>query len=143
MRVVTTAAAAALTLFAITPVAAQDLGSGDAESGKKLFVRCGACHAVGDGAQAKVGPVLNNVFGSQPGTSDSFNRYSPAMKTFGEGKVWTPELVAQFIENPRKLVAGTMMAFPGLRRPQDQADVITYLAQYDDEGTAVEQTAAK
>ena len=36
---------------------------GDAEAGKKVFNKCKACHAVGEGAKNKVGPALNDLFG--------------------------------------------------------------------------------
>ena len=146
-----TAAAAAMALALITapyalvgtaaPAAAQDLASGDAAAGEKLFRRCMACHNVGPGATNKIGPELNNVFGRTPGTHADF-RYSDAMQEFGKTHTWTPELVAQFIEAPGKLVVGTIMVFPGLRKPEDRANVIAYLATFDDEGTTVKDAPA-
>lgn len=129
------AAAAALVLSAPGTALAQDLLSGDPAKGKRLFLRCQACHDVGEGAVHKVGPALNDLFGRAPGALSDFN-YSPAMVAFGEGKVWTPELLAEFIKAPRQVVAGTMMVFPGLRKVEDQADLIAYLAEFDEDGTA-------
>ena len=42
-------------MYASTAVA------GDPEKGEKVFKKCKACHAVGDGAKNKVGPQLNNI----------------------------------------------------------------------------------
>ena len=33
----------------------------------------------------------------------------------------------EYLENPRQFMPGTIMAFPGLRNPQDRADVIAYM----------------
>ena len=42
---------------------------------------------------------------------------------------WTPEMLDQYLLNPRKMVPGTKMAFPGLPKEKDRADVIAYLQQ--------------
>lgn len=43
------------------------------------------------------------------------------------GLVWTGENLNKFLENPRAMVPGTKMVFPGLKNPQDRVDVIAYL----------------
>ena len=111
--------------------AAQD---GDPEAGERTFRQCQACHMVGENAKPRVGPPLNNLFGRQAGTWDGFNRYSNAMKGAGEdGLVWNEETVAAYLENPRKYIPGNQMAYPGLRKEADRANVIAYLKQFDDE----------
>jgi cytochrome c2 len=100
---------------------------GNAEHGKTVFNQCKICHAVGPGAKAGVGPEQNNVFGSKAGARPGYN-YSPAMKEAGEkGLVWNEENLGKFIENPKAVVPGTKMAFPGVKSAQDRADVIAYL----------------
>lgn len=100
---------------------------GNAEHGKTVFNQCKICHAVGPSAKAGVGPEQNNLVGSKAGSRPGFN-YSPAMKEAGEkGLVWTPENINKFIENPKAVVPGTKMVFPGLKNVQDRADVIAYL----------------
>src|SRR3546814_8100432 len=67
----------ALALVAIvtcTPAWAQ----GDAATGKKVFQKCRACHAVEPGKN-KIGPTLHGVFGRKAGSVEGFN-YSKAMK---------------------------------------------------------------
>ena len=56
------------------------------------------------------------------------------MAKAGEGLVWTPESLAAFLEKPRDYVKGTKMSFAGLRKEDERADVIAYLAQFDAEG---------
>jgi len=114
----------------LTPALAQD---GDPEAGKKTFRQCQACHMVGDNAKPRVGPPLNDLFGRQAGTYEGF-RYSPAMTGAGEnGLVWNDETVAAYLEKPREYIPGNRMAYPGLRKEEDRANVIAYLKQFDDE----------
>ncbi|MGO9484419.1 MAG: c-type cytochrome [Rhodomicrobium sp.] len=100
---------------------------GNAEHGKAVFNQCKICHAVGPSAKAGVGPEQNNLIGSVAGSRPGYN-YSPAMKEAGQkGLIWTPENLNKYIENPKAMVPGTKMVFPGLKSAQDRADVIAYL----------------
>jgi cytochrome c len=106
---------------------ANAFAAGDAVHGEQVFKQCKVCHAVGPGAKAGVGPEQNNLIGSKAGSRPGYN-YSPAMKEAGEkGLVWTEESVEKYLENPKGLVPGTKMIFPGLKKPEDRADVIAYL----------------
>ena len=49
------------------------------------------------------------------------------MKDFGGGKVWDEATLTTYLAAPRQVVKGTYMAFPGLKKPEDIADVIAYL----------------
>ncbi len=116
----------------VAPTLAQD--AGDPEAGEQIFRRCQACHMVGENAQARVGPPLNDLFGRVAGTYEGFNRYSNATKQAGEnGLVWNDETIAAYLEAPRQYIPGNQMAFAGLRQEQERLDVIAYLKQYDDE----------
>jgi cytochrome c len=87
---------------------------GDADAGKNEFKKCMACHAVGEGATNRVGPVLNDVFGRVAGTFEGY-KYSKAMVDAGaSGLVWTPETMAQFLHKPKDFVKGTKMTFAGI-----------------------------
>ena len=97
--------------------------TGDAASGKRLFVRCQACHVVEAGVN-RVGPSLHGVVGRPAGSIPKV-RYSSAMKT--SGIVWSEEAIFAYLENPRKSMPGTYMSYAGLRDPQERADVIAYL----------------
>ncbi|RLQ89200.1 c-type cytochrome [Notoacmeibacter ruber] len=125
----------AIALTAGTGIAAaqaQDL-KGDAAAGEKVFNKCKACHAVGEGAKNRVGPELNELFGRQPGSLEDF-KYSKAMVEFGEDKVWDEEHLTTYLAAPRKVVKGTKMAFAGLKKEEDIDNVIAYLATFDSEG---------
>ena len=101
---------------------------GDAAAGQGVFQKCMACHAVGEGARNKIGPVLNGVVGRQAGTFEGF-RYSQAMvKAGADGLVWTPETLAKYLHSPKELVPGNKMNFAGFKEQADIDNVIAYLA---------------
>lgn len=101
----------------------------DAAAGEKVFAKCKACH-VADTDQNKVGPTLKGLIGRTAGTHEGF-KYSPAMIAAGQGGlVWDEAHLADYLTNPREKVKGTKMAFPGLKNPDDIANVIAYLKQF-------------
>ncbi|MDF1634740.1 cytochrome c family protein [Mycoplana sp. MJR14] len=97
---------------------------GDAAAGATVFKKCMACHSVDP--TNKVGPSLQNVVGRPVATVEGF-RYSKAMVAFGEGKTWDEALLTEYLAAPRAVVKGTSMAFAGLKKPEDVANVIAYL----------------
>jgi len=106
-------------------LSAQHALAGDPKKGMRVFNKCKACHAVVAGKN-KVGPSLHGFFGRQPGTAPKY-KFSKGMKKFGEGKKWTKELFIAYIEKPRKMVKGTKMAFPGLKKQKDRENLTAYL----------------
>lgn len=113
-------------------LAGDALPAGNAAGGQRVFNQCMGCHAVGQGAAAGIGPSLNGVVDRKAGTTPGF-RYSAAMKS--SGLTWDQATLARFLHAPAQTVPGTHMAFGGLAKPQDQADVIAYLKQYAADGT--------
>ena len=118
------------------PVLAQDELLGDAAAGERVFRACMACHAVGEGAQNKIGPHLNDVFGRVPGSLEDF-QYSPAMVAYGEAHVWDAQTLSDYLAAPRQVVEGTKMAYAGVRKDDQRADLLAYLAQFDAQGAEV------
>jgi cytochrome c len=102
--------------------------SGDAAAGQRVFLQCASCHAI-EANQNRLGPTMHGVVGRQSGGVQGFN-YSPANRN--AGIVWTPEKLFQYLENPRRVVPGTTMAFAGIADPQRRADLIAYLATLRD-----------
>lgn len=100
----------------------------DPANGEKVFKRCGACH-VANKEQNKVGPHLVGIIGRKAGAVEGY-KYSAAMQTKSEeGLVWNDENLGKYLENPKGLVPKGKMAFPGLKKESDRADVIAYLGQ--------------
>lgn len=115
---------AGLAASALTGGTAFAQAKGDPVAGKKIFMRCVACHAVQPGAGAKMGPNLAGVVGRKSGSAPGF-KYSAAMQ---KAKLtWNDATLDKWLTKPSALVPGTSMAFPGLPNPADRANVIAYL----------------
>ena len=128
--------ALALAAVAAGVLAGPALADGDADAGQKVFNKCKACHAVGDGAKHRVGPELNNLFGRTAGGAEGY-KYSNAMIEAGEGGlVWDAQSLAEYLANPKGMIKGTKMAFAGLKKDDDIADVIAYLSSFSQETAA-------
>jgi cytochrome c len=101
----------------------------DAAAGEKVFAKCKACHVV-DTDTNKIGPSLNGVVGRTAGTHEGF-RYSKAMVEAGEkGIVWNEETLTAYLRDPKGYIKGNKMAFVGLKKDDELANIIAYLKQF-------------
>ncbi|WP_192177710.1 c-type cytochrome [Mesorhizobium amorphae] len=101
----------------------------DAAAGEKVFTKCKACH-VADEDKNKIGPSLHGVMGRTAGTHPDF-KYSEAMVAAGtSGVKWDEATLASYLHDPKGMVKGTKMVFPGLKKDEDVANVIAYLKQF-------------
>lgn len=103
----------------------------DPAAGERVFRKCLACHAVGEGAQIKVGPVLNGLIGRPAG---SYPGYSYTDANRNSKFVWDEATLANYLKNPKAAIPGTKMEFAGLPKPSDIEDVIAYLKQFGADG---------
>lgn len=71
-----------------------------------------------------MGPNLNGLFGRKTGSHPDY-QYTEANRA--KGIVWGDDTLFEYLENPKKYIPGTKMAFAGLKKPQERADVIAYL----------------
>lgn len=98
--------------------------TGDPAAGEKVFRKCKACHTVDQGGPNRVGPNLYGIVGRARAAVADFS-YSPAMASNGEA--WTEASLDAYLADPKGAVPGTKMAFAGLKKEADRADVIAYL----------------
>jgi cytochrome c len=99
----------------------------DAARGELIFQRCYACHSVVPSETSLPGPNLRGIIGRRAGTQPGF-RYSPAMVEAGaRGLVWSRKTLDAYVTDPPAFLPGTEMVIPGLRDPQERADLIDYL----------------
>ena len=97
----------------------------DAAKGEKVYRKCKACHSL-EAGKKKVGPSLHGVFGRTAGTLEGF-KYSKAMKE--SGIVWDGETISAYMADPKGYIPKNRMAFPGLKKEADRADLIAYLKE--------------
>ena len=97
----------------------------DAAKGEKVYRKCKACHSL-EAGKKKVGPSLHGVFGRTAGTLEGF-KYSKAMKE--SGIVWDGETISAYMADPKGYIPKNRMAFPGLKKEADRADLIAYLEE--------------
>ena len=105
------------------PAAAQPMPAGNAAAGQKVFNQCKICHVTDKGVN-RIGPSLAGVVGRKSGTVPGFKYSAAHLKS---GVVWTAPTLFNYLEAPMKFMPGTKMAFGGLKKPQDRADVIAFL----------------
>ena len=79
-----TAIFVAIALAVVNQAAAE----GDAAAGEKVFNKCKACHAVGDDAKNKSGPILNGILGAEAGSIEGFKYSKAILAKKEEGLVW-------------------------------------------------------
>ncbi|KAG9530789.1 hypothetical protein KCU93_g2476, partial [Aureobasidium melanogenum] len=114
---------------------------GDSKKGANLFkTRCAQCHNLKEGEGNKIGmyhtflfnmlttslPNLHGLFGRKTGEVEGF-AYSDANKQ--KGITWENDTLFEYLENPKKYIPGTKMAFGGLKKAKDRNDLITFLAE--------------
>lgn len=120
-----------LTLATVLIVAAPAMAQ-DVKKGERVFKKCKACHAIGEGAKNKTGPELNGVLGRVAGGLEGF-KYSSVMAE--SGLTWDTQTLAQFLADPKEYLKGTKMGFAGLKKETDIVNVIAYLDQFNADGT--------
>lgn len=104
------------------------VAAADVAKGESFARRCIACHSFEEGGPNQVGPYLWNVV-NRPIASVPDYAYSDAMKEFSGGgaKVWDYDTLSTFLADPRGVVPGTKMVFPGIKAEEDRANVVAYL----------------
>jgi cytochrome c len=125
MKVTLVLAAAAVALVA-GQAQAQDVAAGE-----QSFKKCLACHAVGEGAKNKVGPVLNGLDNRHSGSIEGYN-YSEANKK--SGITWNHDSFKEYIKDPRAKIPGTKMIFPGIKNEKEAESLWAYLKQFGPDG---------
>jgi len=124
-------AVAALIAAIVNFAMLQKAAAQDVEKGQRSFNKCLPCHAIGPGAETKVGPELIGLDGRHAGTAANFN-YSNANKN--SGLVWDEATFKDYIRSPQAKIPGTKMTFAGISNPQEIDDLWAYLKQFDADG---------
>ncbi|TIU01297.1 MAG: cytochrome c family protein, partial [Mesorhizobium sp.] len=94
-----------------------------------VFAKCKACHVV-DKDTNKIGPSLNGVIGRTAGTHPGFKYSKPMTEAGASGVKWDEATLTDYLRDPKAKIKGTKMAFAGLKKDEDLANVIAYLKQF-------------
>ena len=99
----------------------------DLALGEKQFKKCRACHKLEDGANG-VGPHLAGIVGRTVASIGDYS-YSKGMVAYADGGlVWDEARLHAYLTKPKAEVKGTKMAFGGIRKEEQRAALICYLA---------------
>jgi len=110
--------------FAIASLWTASALAADPAEGEKTFRRlCSACHLVEEGKN-RLGPSLHQIVGRKAGTVPGF-RYSEANQK--SDVVWATDKLDEYLKDPKAYMPGNRMAFAGVKRDDDRANVIAYL----------------
>lgn len=121
----------ALALAAACSLTQMARADGDAAAGEKVFLKCRACHQVGETAKNVVGPELNGLIGRHSGSVAGYS-YSAANKN--SGLTWDEATFREYIKDPKAKIPGTKMVFAGLKTDKEIDDIIAYLKQFGPDG---------
>lgn len=114
-----------LAFGALLAISSSALAEGDVAKGEKVFRKCIACHTLEEGKN-KVGPTLYGIFGRTAGALEDY-KYSSAMVE--SGIVWDEENMDGYLQKPRAFLKGTKMAFAGIKKDDQRADLIAFLKE--------------
>lgn len=108
------------------------LAKGSVDKGAEVFKKCAGCHTIDKDGKNGIGPNLYNVMGGPKAHMEGF-AYSDAVKAAAaDGGKWGVDEMYKFIENPKGYLKGTKMAFPGLKDPQQRADLLLFIHSKSD-----------
>jgi cytochrome c len=107
-----------------TPRAPTTTAAAEIAQGRRLYIRCAACHAIAPTTQAKIGPHLQGIVGRRGASVAGFN-YSPALRNANIR--WDEATLDRWLQRPQAVVPGTTMAFAGMANPADRRALIAYM----------------
>lgn len=81
-------------------------------SQKEAFTWCRFCHTLEADGEHRVGPNLHRIYGKPAAVVKDFAYSSAFLQAQKDGLVWTPELMASFIDDPHGMVPGNRMRYP-------------------------------
>jgi cytochrome c len=105
------------------PIAAF-LAAADPGKGEGVFKKCAACHTVTPGGANGLGPNLHGIMGQPVAARPGF-AYSDALKS--KGGNWDWETMSQWLKSPKSFAPGTKMTFAGLSKPEERANLLTWM----------------
>lgn len=112
-----------LAMLLLTAGAAQSAQI-DMEMAKRQAAICTSCHFFGETEGNKVGPNLYGVLGRPAGSKADY-MYSDAMKA--QKFKWDEKRLDKWLTNPKAMVPGTKMSYPGTDKPDVRKNIIAWV----------------
>jgi cytochrome c len=106
-----------------TPSAKATVAAAAPKTAPTSFNQCKACHSVERGKHG-IGPSLAGIYGTKAGAIPGFE-FSDAMKS--SGLTWNAANLDRYLENPQKVVPGTIMSFAGIKDAAKRKEVVDYI----------------
>ena len=100
------------------------LNSAQEKLGKRAFIRCQACHTLGEGEEHRTGPNLYGLFGASAGKKVGF-AYSDVLAN--SSIEWNKETLVAWLKSPSAFLPGNKMAFAGVPSEKEMAALMLYL----------------
>jgi len=98
--------------------------AGEVEHGREVFKQCEGCHSVEPGVHL-FGPSLAGVFGRSAGKLEGYE-FSEALQA--SNFKWDEKHLNQWLsDEPKNMVEGTRMEFPGMPDSTERRALITFL----------------
>ena len=105
----------------------QILQKSNSANGALIFKKCSVCHSIDKGGSIRIGPNLWQIVDKKVAANKTYV-YSTAMSEKGnKGDKWDITELFAYLKSPKKHVPGTKMAFAGIKKLEDRADLIAYL----------------
>ena len=105
--------------------------------GEQVFKKCAICHTHEKGGANKVGPNLWNIVNAVAAHKSDF-AYSAAMLARNQQNLkWDYEALYRYLYSPKKYVPGTKMAFAGIKKDDERANLIAYLRTLSDSAAPI------
>lgn len=105
----------------------------DNERGRRLFVKCLACHTAKPDAGHLSGPNLWGVAGRPAGSALEYD-YSDALAA--SGIIWDRYTLGAYVADPSGYLPGTRMVMAPIRNPDEQAALGCYIETLSDTAVA-------
>lgn len=106
------------------------MAKADVAAGQEQFKKCAACHTPEKGGAHKVGPNLWGVLGGHKAHAADYAYSKIFMERKGES--WDYAALFSFLHKPKNAMPGTKMAFAGIAKPEDRANLIAYIRSLSD-----------
>ncbi|MDI7776268.1 cytochrome c family protein [Asticcacaulis sp. EMRT-3] len=106
------------------------LATADTTAGQRTGRICMSCHTINKGGATRIGPNLWNIVNRPVGQVTGFH-YSAAFKKI-TAKTWSYDSLNTWLYSPPSEAPGTAMAYGGIKKTQDRANVIAWLRTLSD-----------